>query len=350
MPTPFALAPSPEETISRRSTAYLSTYAWPAWYGALTRFQEKSLGKAIWQLLDTFIPYLFLWYLMIRTIKLGYSYLLTLALALPAAAFLARIFIFFHDCVHGSFFASDRANTIVGYLCGILVFTPLEDWRFSHFLHHATFANLDARGYGDISLMTVDEYKNSSRRRRIGYRLYRNTFILFILGPVFHFFLNQRFPTWNTGRAEHRSVIVTNLGIAAFVLAAVWTIGWKTYLLVQVPVLWLAGMAGIWLFYVQHQFEGVYWARTGKWDPLRAAFEGSSFYKLPTVLRWFTGSIGYHFVHHLQYGIPNYHLKACYDAVPELHRKRPLTIRKSLSSPRFKLWDEDLQQLVGFPD
>jgi omega-6 fatty acid desaturase (delta-12 desaturase) len=350
MPTPFALAPTPEETISRRSAAYLSTYVWPEWYAALTRFQEKSLGKAIGQLVDTFIPYLFLWYLMIRTIKLGYSYFLTLALALPAAAFLARIFIFFHDCVHGSFFASDRANTIVGYVCGILVFTPLEDWRFSHFLHHATFANLAARGYGDISLMTVDEYKNASCRRRIGYRIYRNTFILFILGPVFHFFFNQRFPTWNTGRAEHRSVIVTNLGIAALVLAATWTIGWKTYLLIQVPVLWLAGMLGIWLFYVQHQFQGVYWARTDEWDPLRAAFEGSSFYRLPAVLRWFTGSIGYHFVHHLQYGIPNYQLKACYEAVSELHRKRPLTIRKSLACLRLKLWDEDLQQLVGFPD
>ena len=322
MPTAFSLVPTPEETVSRRSAEYLARYAWPAWYGDLRKFQEKSLRKAIWQLVDTFIPYFFLWYLMIRTIKLGYSYLLTLALALPAAAFLARIFIFFHDCVHGSFFASDRANTILGYVCGLLVFTPLEDWRFSHFLHHETFANLDARGYGDITLMTLTEYKNSSFRRRLGYRLYRNVFILFGLGPVFHFFFNQRFPTWNTGRAEHRSVIITNLGMVAIGLFAAWAIGWKTYLLIQVPVLWLAGAAGIWLFYVQHQFEGVYWARTDEWDPLRAAFEGSSFHKLPAVLRWFSGNIGYHFVHHLQYGIPNYRLKACYDAIPELQRFR----------------------------
>ena len=350
MPTAFTLVPTPEETVSRTSAEYMANYAWPSWYGNLARFQEKNLGKATWQLIDTFVPYFLLWYAMIWTIELGCSYLFTLALAFPAAAFLSRIFILFHDCVHGSYFASERANTILGYVCGILVFTPLEDWRFSHFLHHATFANLDARGYGDISLMTVKEYKNASFRRRFGYRLYRNTFILFVLGPVFHFFLNQRVPTWNTGRAEHRSVIITDVGIVAIGFLVSWAVGWKTYLLIQVPVLWLAGGAGIWLFYVQHQFEGVYWARTNQWDPLRAAFEGSSFYKLPTVLRWFTGNIGYHFVHHLQYGIPNYRLKDCYDAIPELHRKSPLTMRKSFSSAGLKLWDEDRQQLVGYPN
>jgi acyl-lipid omega-6 desaturase (Delta-12 desaturase) len=234
-------------------------------------------------------------------------------------------------------------------VCGILVFTPLDDWRFSHFLHHETFANLDARGYGDISLLTLAEYKNLNRWHRFLYRLYRNAIILFVLGPIFHFFFNQRFPTWNTGRAEHRSVIITNLGIVAMVLVSTWTIGWKTYLLIQIPVLWLAGIAGIWLFYVQHQFAGVYWTRTDQWDPLRAAFEGSSFYKLPGLLRWFTGNIGYHFVHHLQYGIPNYHLKACYDAIPGLQSKTPLTLRKSFASAGLKLWDEDHHQLIGFP-
>jgi acyl-lipid omega-6 desaturase (Delta-12 desaturase) len=349
MPTPFAHAPTPQEEISLESAARLAAYQWPAWCATLAKFQKKSLRKAIWQLLNTFIPYFVLWYLMILTVQRGYSYVLTLALALLASAFLARVFIFFHDCVHGSFFASERANTIVGYVCGILVFTPLDDWRSSHFLHHETFANLDARGYGDISLMTVAEYRRATPRRRASYRLYRNAIILFGLGPIYHFFLNQRFPTWNTGRAEHRSVLITNLGIVAMALLATWAIGWKTYLLIQIPVLWLAGMAGIWLFYVQHQFEGVYWARNDRWDPLRAAFDGSSFYQLPAVLRWFTGSIGYHFVHHLQYGIPNYQLKACYDAIPELQRKPPLTLRKSLASARLKLWDEDLQKLVGFP-
>jgi len=328
----------------------LATYPWPDWYGALTKFQGKSLGKAAWELVSTFIPYFFLWYLMIRTIQSGYSYLLTLALAMLAAAFLVRVFIFFHGCVHGSFFASERANTILGYLCGILVFTPLEDWRFSHFKHHETYANLDARGYGDVWLMTLREYLNSNRRHQFRYRLYRSPLVLFGPGPLFHFMFLHRFPTWKTGRTEHRSVLVTDLALVAVALIAAWVMGWKTYLLIQVPVLWLAGIGGIWLFYVQHQFDGVYWARADQWDPVRAAFDGSSFYKLPAVLRWFSGNIGYHFLHHVQYAIPNYNLKACYDAVPELHRKRPLTMRQSLASLRLKLWDEEQQKLVGFPD
>jgi len=330
-----------------RGAVDLSTYPWPAWYGSLTKYQQRDLGKAAWQLVNTFVPYLLLWYLMIRSIQQGYPYVLTLALALVAAAFLARIFIFFHDCVHGSFFASDRANTILGYVCGILVFTPLEDWRFTHYRHHDTYANLDARGYGDITLMTMSEYRGSSLRKRMGYRLYRNPLVLFGLGPLFHFMFRQRLPTWHTGRAEHRSVLLTDLGIVAIASIATWIIGWKTYLLIQVPVLWMAGAAGIWLFYVQHQFAGVYWARSDNWDPVRAAFDGSSFYDLPPVLRWFSGNIGYHFLHHIQYGIPNYHLQACYDAVPELHRKTPLTLRKSLTSVRLKLWDEEVQKLVG---
>jgi acyl-lipid omega-6 desaturase (Delta-12 desaturase) len=328
----------------------LSTYSWPAWYRGLSKFENKDLRKAIWQLVNTFIPYFLLWYLMIQSLRLGYSYFVTLALALLAAAFMVRIFIFFHDCVHGSFFASDRANTILGTICGILVFTPLDDWRFSHFKHHDTYANLDARGYGDVWIMTLSEYRNSSFRHRLRYRLYRNPLVLFGPGPLFHFLFLHRFPTWQTGRPEHRSVLVTNLAIAALAAIAIWAIGWKTYLLIQLPVLWMGGIGGIWLFYVQHQFEGVYWARADKWDPLRAAFDGSSFYKLPALLRWFSGNIGYHFVHHLQYGIPNYHLKACYDAVPELQNKRPLTFRKSLSSLRLKLWDEEQNRLVGFKD
>jgi acyl-lipid omega-6 desaturase (Delta-12 desaturase) len=159
----------------------------------------------------------------------------------------------------------------------------------------------------------------------------------------------QRFPTWHTGRPEHRSVLVTDLGVVAIGLAASWSIGWKIYLLIQVPVLWMAGAAGIWLFYVQHQFEGVYWSRTDKWDPVRAAFVGASFYDLPAVLRWFSGNIGYHFLHHIESGIPNYNLRACYQAVSELQRKAPLTFGKSLRCIRLKVWDEKAQMLVGWP-
>jgi omega-6 fatty acid desaturase (delta-12 desaturase) len=329
--------------------AATTPYVWPDWYVALTKFQKGSHAKAVWQLTNTFLPYIGLWYLMVRSIQLGYPYALTLALAVPAAAFLVRIFIFFHDCVHGSFFSSKWANTTLGYLCGILTFTSFEDWRFSHLRHHVSYANLDARGFGDIWTLTLTEYQNSSKRMRFLYRLYRSPWVLFGLGAVFNFLLSQRFPTRRTSRKERLSVLYTNVLIACVIVAAAWGIGWKTYLLIQLPVLWLAGVLGIWLFYVQHQFEGVYWARRGQWDALRAAFDGSSFYDLPGVLRWFSGNIGYHYIHHLRPRIPNYNLKLCYESVPALQAKKPLTIRKSLSTPRLKLWDEAKQRLVGFP-
>jgi omega-6 fatty acid desaturase (delta-12 desaturase) len=286
---------------------------------------------------------------MVRSIQLGYSYTLTLILALPAAAFLVRIFILFHDCVHGSFFMSKNANSFFGYLLGVLVFTSLEDWRFSHLRHHVTYANLDARGFGDIWTMTLKEYEDSPKHTRLLYRLYRNPAVLIGMGALFNFVLSNRLPTRRVKRKERMGVLFTNLLIVAVFLVAAQVVGWRAYLLIQLPVLWLAGAAGIWLFYVQHQFEGGYWARKSEWEPLRAAMEGSSFYKLPTVLRWFSGNIGYHHVHHLSPRIPNYHLKKCYDAVPALQAKAPLTIVKSLSCFRLKMWDEGRQKMVAFP-
>lgn len=327
----------------------LSTYPWPSWYSRVTSFRKRNPRKALGQIANTFVPYLLLWWLMVELVRRDYPWLVILALTPLAAGFLSRVFILFHDCVHGSFFASDRANTLLGYVCGILVFTPLEDWRFSHFRHHETYANLDARGYGDITLMTLEEYEKASPARRWLYRLYRNPFVMFGIGPLFHFMFRQRFPTRHTGRPEHRSVLITNLGIAAMALLLSWVMGWKAYLLIQSVVLWMAGAAGIWLFYVQHQFEGVYWARTSDWDPVRAAFMGASLYDLHPVLRWFSGNIGYHFVHHIEYGIPNYNLPSCYRAIPELQRKAGLTWRQSLHCLRLKLWDEEGQKLVGWP-
>jgi omega-6 fatty acid desaturase (delta-12 desaturase) len=324
-------------------------HIWPDWYPVLATFRKSDSLKATWQLLNTILPYFFLWYLMIRSIQLGYSYLITLIIALPAAAFLVRIFILFHDCVHGSFFRSKRANTLFGYFLGVLVFTSYEEWRFIHLRHHGTYANLDSRGFGDVWTMTLTEYQDSPKRKRLLYRLYRNPLVLIGLGALFNFLLHNRFPDLRVKRKERLSDFYTNLLIIAVVLVAARIIGWWTYLLIQLPVLWLAGGAGIWLFYVQHQFEGGYWARTGEWEPLRAAMEGSSFYKLPAVLRWFSGNIGYHHIHHLNPLIPNYHLKKCYDAVPALQAKEPLTIIKSLSCYRLKLWDEDLQKMISFP-
>jgi len=325
-------------------------YRWPDWYRELKRFEARDRRKAGWQLADTLIPYLLLWVLMVRSIQLGVPYAWTLLLAVPAGALLVRIFILFHDCVHSSFFASTKANTVVGYLCGTLVFTPLEDWRFTHLRHHATYANLDARGVGDITTLTVAEYVKSPWPKRLQYRLYRNPLVLFGVGPLYYFLIQQRWPSRAVSKLARRSVLFTNLLVAAVALTAAWTIGFKTYLLVQLPVLGLGGAGGIWLFYVQHQFAGVYWARKEDWDPLRAAVDGSSFYNLPAVLGWFSGSIGIHFLHHLRARIPNYNLKRCYEAIPELHAKEPLTLRQSLESPRLKLWDEERQALVGFSD
>ena len=321
---------------------------WPDWHQSLKKFRDSDNLSASWQLMNTIVPYFCLWYLIVRSIQLGYSYILTLILALFAAAFLVRIFILFHDCVHNSFFRSKNANTFFGYFLGVCAFTSFEDWRFTHLRHHGTYANLDSRGFGDIWTMTLREYKNSPPMKQLRYRLYRNPMILIGLGALFNFLLYNRVPDLRVKRKEWMSVILTNILIVAVVLAAAKIMGWQTYLLIQLPVLWIAGAAGIWLFYVQHQFEGGYWARKSEWEPLRAAMEGSSFYDLPVVLRWFSGSIGYHHVHHLDSNIPNYHLKKCYDAIPELQAKEPLTIIQSLSYCRLKLWDEDLQKMVYF--
>ena len=321
---------------------------WPDWYPALATFQDCDGRRAAWQLANTLIPYGCLWYVMVRSIQLGYPYALTLVLSLPAAAFLVRVFILFHDCVHDSLFRSKRANTFFGYLLGVLVFTPLEDWRCSHLRHHGTYANLDARGFGDIWTMTLAEYEDAPGLTRLQYRLYRNPVVLFGLGAVASFLLRNRLPTPGVKRRERTSVLLTNLLVVAVVLVAGRALGWRTYVLVQLPVMWIAGAAGIWLFYVQHQFKGVYWARAGEWDALSAAVQGSSFYSLPALLRWFSSNIGYHHVHHLSPRIPNYNLKRCYDAVPALQTKAPLTVAGSLSTARLRAWDEERQEMVAF--
>ncbi|MFZ2658650.1 MAG: fatty acid desaturase [Victivallales bacterium] len=321
---------------------------WPAWHATLSNYKDTSAIKSLWQLTDTLLPYFGLWLLMIMSIRRGYPYALTLVLAAIAAAFLVRIFILFHDCVHGSFFKKKGPNTFFGHLLGLMVFTPFDDWRFSHLRHHATYADLDARGFGDIWTMTLTEYKSASKVMRTCYRLYRSPAVMLGLGALFCFLLRHRLPARKSSRKERVSVIFTNLLIIGTVMIAAWSIGWRTYVLVQLPVIWMAGAAGVWLFYVQHQFDGVYWSRKKGWDAMRAAMEGSSFYKLPAVMRWFSGSIGYHHVHHLGPRIPNYRLKECYDAIPALQARTPLKFWKSLSAIRLKVWDEEQKKLVGF--
>lgn len=322
---------------------------WPGWHVALSAYRESNTLAASWQLLNTLVPYGCCWSLMILSEQRGYPYGLTLALAVLAAAFLVRLFILFHDCVHSSLFKGKGANTFFGYLLGVLLFTPFEDWRFSHLRHHASYANLDARGFGDIWTLTRNEYANAPKAKQLCYRIYRSPAGLIGLGALFSFVLRYRLPARKSTRKERTSVLLTNLLIVGVLLLADWGIGWRTYLAIQLPVVWLAGAAGVWLFYVQHQFKGVYWSRKGEWDAIRAAMEGSSFYQLPAMLRWFSGNIGYHHVHHLRPRIPNYRLKECYLAIPELQAKPPLTLSSSLASLRLKIWDEDRKELIGFP-
>ena len=320
----------------------------PKWVAQLKSFGRADSRKATVQIITTLLPYAGLLALMYVTIQQGLPYLVTLAVGVVAAAFLVRTFIIFHDCCHGSFFASRRANLILGTITGILTFTPYDDWRLAHAKHHATAGDLDNRGYGDVYTMTVEEYRAAPRWKQIGYRFFRHPVVMLGFGPPSVFLLKQRVPLRSAGKAAQGSVWITNAALLLIAVVATLTIGLRTYVLIQLPVILMAGTAGIWLFYVQHNFEGVYWARHEEWDPLRAALEGSSYYKLPKVLQWFSGSIGLHHIHHLRATIPNYHLQPAYDAIPEAQDVRPLTMRGSLKSLSIRLYDERAEKMVGF--
>jgi omega-6 fatty acid desaturase (delta-12 desaturase) len=280
--------------------------------------------------------------------SLAVSYWLTLPLAALAGALLVRVFIIFHDCGHGSFFKSRLANAITGFITGMLTFTPFYHWRWEHARHHATSGDLGRRGTGDVWTMTVQEYLESSRWKRFAYRLARNPIVLFVIAPVFLFVVLQRFPSPRASQRERRSVWWMNLAILAMAAALSWVFGIVPYLFIQLTVWIVGGAAGVWLFYVQHQFEDAYWERREDWDYTRAALEGSSFYKLPRILQWFSGNIGYHHIHHLSPRIPNYNLERCYKSHPLFQDVKPITLFSSLKSLNFRLWDERLRKLVGF--
>lgn len=316
------------------------------WKEMVRRYQVSSAGRAVWQLSNTLVPYAALWVLMYYA--LGISYWLVIPLALLASAFLVRTFVIFHDCTHGSFFRSKRANDIVGFLTGILVFTPFHQWRWEHLIHHASAGDLDRRGMGDVWTLTVQEYLDSSRWRRFAYRLSRSPVVLFGIAPLMLFLVLQRFPSRKADQRIRRWVHATNLGILLVAAAGCRVYGVLPYLILQLSVLFLASAAGVWLFYVQHQFEDVYWERRPDWDFEKAALEGSSYYKLPKVMQWFSGSIGFHHIHHLSPRIPNYQLQSAHESEPLFQTVKPLTIRKSLKSLRFRLWDESRRQLTGF--
>jgi acyl-lipid omega-6 desaturase (Delta-12 desaturase) len=297
------------------------------WSRALSQYEKPNRWQAIRQLLNTVLPYVALWAAMVWMLRAGLPYWTILPLLIVAAGLLVRVFIIFHDCCHGSFFPSKIANRVWGYLTGILTFTPYEGWQHPHNLHHASAGDLDRRGTGDVWTMTVDEYRNAPWRKRVAYRIFRNPLVLFVVGPTLLFLVSHRFQRKGSGPRERRSVVITNLSLLAIAILAHLTIGLGVYLAIQVPIMAITGSVGVWLFYVQHQYEEVYWSRHAEWDPARAALEGSSYYELPRMLEWFTGSIGFHYLHHLRPRIPNYLLRQCSAEMPVVPGSDPLTLR-----------------------
>ncbi len=318
------------------------------WFRTLTQYEKTSSRTALRQLLDTLVPYFGLWGVLIFSLQRGVPLWMLLPLILIAGGLLVRLFTIFHDCAHNAYFPSRRANRAVGYLAGLLTFTPYDAWPHSHTLHHATVGDLDRRGSGDIWTLTVAEYQRASRRTRLLYGLYRNPALLFLVSAPFMFLVLYRIPQKTSRRRERNSIWTINLAIALMMVLANATIGLRLYLSLQLPIVAVAAAVGAWLFYIQHQFEGVYWARHAEWDPMRAALEGSSYLKLPSVLQWFTGNIGLHHVHHLRPRIPSYNLPRCQSEIAAFQSVRPLTLRRSLKSFRLNLWDEANQKLVSF--
>ena len=318
------------------------------WRSIVARYQGSDVGRSITQMFTTLVPLAVVLYLMYQS--LAFPYWTTLLLALPAAGLLVRTFIIMHDCAHGSFFPSRRANEIVGWMTGVLTLTAFSAWRHSHALHHASSGDLDRRGHGDVDTITVSEYLALSRRGRFKYRLFRNPFVLFGIGPIF-FMIDNRVPRGLSLKdKEVRSVWSTNLALVVLSTVAIVWLGWRAVMLTYFPAMYIAAAAGIWLFYVQHQFEDAYWKDHAEWDYATSAIRGSSYFKLPAVLQWFTGNIGLHHVHHLGPRIPNYKLERCHTENPLFHEVTVLTLRQSLRTMRLALWDEQQQRLVGYSD
>jgi omega-6 fatty acid desaturase (delta-12 desaturase) len=281
-------------------------------------------------------------------LSLEVSYFLTLFLSVFAAGFMVRLFIIFHDCGHGSFFKSTKLSDVVGIILGILTFTPYYKWHRAHKIHHATVGNLDKRGTGDVWVLTVDEFNTIKRWKRRFYRVYRNPLIMFMIGSPLIFLVLNRLTNRHLNKKEKLNVYFTNFVLLLMLVLMHFTIGIKAYLMIQLPVIFIGSVMGVWLFYVQHQFEGVHWYRQDEWDYKTVALQGSSFYKLPKVLQWFSGNIGFHHIHHLSPKIPNYKLAKCHKENTLFSEISPITLWTSIRTMKLRLWNERSGKLISF--
>ncbi len=318
----------------------------PSWHESLAAYAHPRMGRSLLEIATSVVPYLALSALMYAS--LGISPLLAVIVAVPQAGFLVRTFVLFHDCAHGSLLPSRRANAYLGTVLGLFVLSPFRRWRHDHAVHHASSGDLERRGVGDIVTLTVAEYQARSRRGRVAYRLIRNPLVMFGAGPVFAMIIGPRLVARNARPRMRNSVLGTDVALVAIFGVLCWLLGWERFLLTWAPSALMAGSVGIWLFYVQHQFEDAYWHNTTDWSYEDAALRGSSYLRLPKVLQFFTGNIGLHHVHHLNARIPNYNLQRAHDATPIFHDVPTLSLWDGLRAVNLKLWDAESGKLVSF--
>lgn len=311
-------------------------------------YANAETRASIIQLLNTILPFFVFWFLAYQTLSI--SFWLSLPFSVITAGFMIRSFIIFHDCTHGSFFRNKKLNDFFGTFTGVITHFAYEKWKREHSIHHATSGNLDKRGIGDIWVMTVKEYEKADKWERLKYRLYRNPLIMFGLGPFLLFLYSNRFNRKGPKQKERLNTYLINAILVTAYCLIGFTLGWHVLLLVQLPIIYIAGAFGIWLFYVQHQFEDSYFENESEWDFVKAAVDGSSYYKLPKWLEWMTGNIGYHHVHHLAPRVPNYHLEKAHENTPPLHKATTITLKTSLESIKFRLYDEENKNFVSFRD